>query len=156
MFTPEIKQSIDQSVLCWLATVSNQGVPNVSPKELFVYDGDRTLLIANIASPKSVLNIQQNSKVCVSFVEVFRQKGFKLIGKAHVIEKTHDDFMEKRQPLYDIAGDHFPIHGVITIEVNEVAEIIAPSYKLFPETTEQDQIESAMKTYGVQPLINVS
>ena len=32
--TTEIKKAIDQSVLCWLATVSKEGIPNVSPKEV--------------------------------------------------------------------------------------------------------------------------
>lgn len=37
IITNEIKKYIDQSVLCWLATVSTDGVPNVSPKEIFSY-----------------------------------------------------------------------------------------------------------------------
>ncbi len=37
MLTSDIKKYIDQSVLCWLATVSKDGIPNVSPKEIFTY-----------------------------------------------------------------------------------------------------------------------
>ena len=33
-----------------------------------------------------------------------------------------------------------------------VEPIIAPSYRLYPhETTEQSQVQSALRTYGVQP-----
>ncbi len=33
--------------------------------------------------------------------------------------------------------------------------ILAPSYRLYPdETTEQAQVTSAMRAYGVQPLVN--
>jgi predicted pyridoxine 5'-phosphate oxidase superfamily flavin-nucleotide-binding protein len=53
-----------------VATVSSQGEPNVSPKELFFVLDTETLLIANIASPQSLKNILQNSKVCVSGVNV--------------------------------------------------------------------------------------
>jgi len=56
--------------LCWLATVSEEGVPNVSPKELFVFEGEKHLLIANIASPQSVKNIQANCQVCVSGINI--------------------------------------------------------------------------------------
>ena len=92
MLTPEVKQSIDQCVLCWLATVDSNSLPNVSPKEVFTYYGEQSLLIANIASPKSVLNIQQNEKVCVSLIDIFRQKGFKLVGRGKVIDKSKVNF----------------------------------------------------------------
>ena len=51
LITAEIARSIEQSVLCWLATVSADGIPNVSPKEAFLHDGEGRLLVANIASP---------------------------------------------------------------------------------------------------------
>jgi len=34
--TTAIKKSIDRRVLCWLATVSEEGRLSVSPKEVFV------------------------------------------------------------------------------------------------------------------------
>ena len=58
MLKPE--NYFDQFVLCWLATVSEKGVPNVSPKELFIFEREKQLLIANIASPQSVKNIRAN------------------------------------------------------------------------------------------------
>lgn len=35
MFTKEVKEYIERSVLCWLATVDAAGHPNVSTKEVF-------------------------------------------------------------------------------------------------------------------------
>jgi predicted pyridoxine 5'-phosphate oxidase superfamily flavin-nucleotide-binding protein len=64
-------------VLCWLATVDEAGRPNVSPKEIFTAHGDDHLLIAHLASPGSVRNLRARPEVCVSFVDVFVQKGFK-------------------------------------------------------------------------------
>ncbi|MFK5037181.1 pyridoxamine 5'-phosphate oxidase family protein, partial [Klebsiella pneumoniae] len=71
MITEEVKNYIDKSVLCWLATSNRQNEPNVSPKEIFTYKDDKTLLIANIASPNSIANINENPNVCVSFVDIF-------------------------------------------------------------------------------------
>ena len=89
MFTDEVKKSMAESVLCWLATVDDDGVTNNSPKEVFVPYGSNELLIADIASPNSVKNIIINPNVCVSFVHVFKQKGFKLKGVASYFKKTH-------------------------------------------------------------------
>jgi len=99
MLTEEIKKYIDKSVLCWLATCNKDGEPNVSPKEMFTWQDEQTLLIAHIASPNSVANIRNNPNVCVSFVDVFVQKGFKLKGRARIIEKEHDAFPQKVKHL---------------------------------------------------------
>jgi predicted pyridoxine 5'-phosphate oxidase superfamily flavin-nucleotide-binding protein len=48
MIGKEVKKYIDESVLCWLATANRQNEPNVSPKEIFTYRDDKTLLIANV------------------------------------------------------------------------------------------------------------
>src|SRR5690348_4449349 len=117
MISLEVKKYIDKSVLCWLATSNKQNEPNVSPKEIFTYKDDKTFLIANIASPNSINNIKNNPLVCVSFVDVFVQKGFKLKGIASLISKTNPDFQDKVKPLTDLFGNKFPISTVIEIEI---------------------------------------
>lgn len=151
MLNQEIKQSIQHSVLCWLATVNKAGEPNVSPKEMFVADGDNHILIANIASPESVKNIEENTKVCVSFIDIFRQKGFKVKGTARIIDTTDANYQNQLKKLHQLGGEKFPIKNIIEVWVESVVPIIAPSYWLFPETTEQSQITQAMNAYGVTP-----
>ncbi len=150
MFDANIKQSINESVLCWLATASEAGEPNVSPKELFVSFGENTLLIANIASPKSVENIKENSSVCVSFIEIFKQKGYKLLGTAKIIERSEKRFETLLQELHKLGGEAFPVKSIIEVTIEASEQIIAPSYWLFPQTTEESQISQAMASYGVR------
>ncbi|MEL7497401.1 MAG: pyridoxamine 5'-phosphate oxidase family protein [Planctomycetota bacterium] len=147
----EILNSIDNSVLCWLATVSDQGQPNVSPKEVFTAWEDK-ILIANIASPQTMANLKSNPQVCISFVDVFVQKGFQLKGSARIIHRDHEDFAARHDALFQIAGPDFPFATLIEIQIESTKPIVAPRYRLFPETTEADQIESAMKVYGVRPI----
>ena len=152
MITDEVKKYIDKSVLCWLATTNEQNEPNVSPKEMFTLYDDKTLLIANIASPNTIQNIKTNSKVCVSFLDIFVQKGFKLKGVAKVIDKTNIDYDEKLKLLTNLFTDKFPIKSIIEIDLKTVDKIVAPSYYMYPETTEKSQIESAMMTYKVKSI----
>lgn len=152
MLTSEHHRFIRSSVLCWLATVDEDGQPSVSPKEIFCAQGDGVLLIANIASPHSVRNIEHNPKVCVSFVDIFVQKGAQVYGRAKVIGPEHPRFEELHQPLKELAGPQFPIRSVILVEVEAVKDIVAPRYRLFQGTTEEDQIRSAEQTYGVKKI----
>lgn len=85
MITKELQHSIDQSVLCWLATVDADHWPNVSPKEMFLSEQHDQLVIAHIASPQSIKNIQQNDQVGVSWVDIFVQKGHKIKGRAALV-----------------------------------------------------------------------
>lgn len=149
ILTEEIKKSIQESVLCWLATASIDGMPNVSPKEVFASFEETHLIIANIASPQSVRNVKENPQVCVSFIEIFVQKGFQLKGKASIIKKSDENYKKMEAELLKLTEGKFPFSTITSIEVETVKAIIAPKYILYPETTEQQQIESAMKTYGV-------
>ncbi|WP_296381447.1 pyridoxamine 5'-phosphate oxidase family protein [Winogradskyella sp.] len=147
--TIENKAYIDRSVLCWLATVSPENAPNVSPKEIFKYYGADKIIVANIASPQTVRNIKQNNNVCVSFIDILIQKGFQIKGKAKIIGKTDSEFLKMKKVLTEMTGGNFPFATITEITVEHVKPIIAPKYILYPETTEEEQIESAKKAYGI-------
>lgn len=148
MLNYKIKRCIDKSVLCWLAT-SNENMPNVSPKEVFTYFDDSHIIIANIASPQTLKNIQKNPNVCLSFIDVFVQKGYQIKGRATIIKNTHPDFKKMEAQLLNITKGKFPFKTITSVEVNKVKPIVAPTYLFYPETTESQQIESAKKSYDV-------
>ena len=88
----------------------------------------------------------------MSFVDVFVQKGFKIVGTARNVRPGEPGFDAWAAPLAALAGPRFPIHSVIVVEAVAVEAILAPSYRLYAaETTEPAQIRSAMHRYGVQP-----
>jgi predicted pyridoxine 5'-phosphate oxidase superfamily flavin-nucleotide-binding protein len=149
MLNAAVQEDINNAVLCWLATVDDEGQPNVSPKELFHAYDDRSLVVAEIASPTSTRNIGKNPRVCVSFIDVFRQRGFKIYGKAQMLLPDHPQFMAMGTRLLAMAGEHFKVRGIIHVETSRVQRIWAPSYTVFPDRTVEEQIKRAHKTYGV-------
>lgn len=148
--TAEIRQRIDKSILCWLATSSSNNIPNVSPKEIFSAYNSNQIIIANIASPESIKNIRQNQNVCVSFIDILVQKGFQVKGTAKIIESTDSEFSNIEKILLKMTGGKFPFSSIINVIVEKAKPIIAPKYILYPETTEEQQIESAKKAYGIE------
>lgn len=146
-----VHAAAQRSVLCWLATVDAQGQPNVSPKEVWAIADDRHVVVANIASPASARNIAQQPKVCLSFVDVLVQKGFKLQGTARAVWPDDPDYSKWAAPLLVMTGDRFPVRSVLLIAVQTVQPIVAPSYWLYPETTtEASQVEAAQRVYGLK------
>ncbi|WP_350288755.1 pyridoxamine 5'-phosphate oxidase family protein [uncultured Croceitalea sp.] len=147
--TIDVKECIDKSVLCWLATASSINVPNVSPKEIFKFYGINSIIVANIASPQTVKNIKQNENVCISFIDILVQKGFQIKGKAKIIEKKDLEFLNMEKELLEMTEGKFPFATITKITIENIKPIIAPKYILYPETTEKEQIASAKKVYGL-------
>jgi predicted pyridoxine 5'-phosphate oxidase superfamily flavin-nucleotide-binding protein len=147
----KMQAEMDRSVLCWLATASVDGTPNVSPKEIFAGFGQDMIVIADIASPVSVRNIRANPKVCVSFIDIFRQCGFKVSGTARVISPQEEDFTRCGADVIRKAGSDFPVRHLILVSAQRIARIKAPSYLLFPDRTEEERMQEAYRTYGVRP-----
>ncbi|WP_238527976.1 pyridoxamine 5'-phosphate oxidase family protein [Aquimarina agarivorans] len=75
-----VKKALEKSVLCWLATASKERLPNVSPKEVFKYYDKDCILIANIASAKSRINIEENPNVCFKLYRYFYSKKLSIKG----------------------------------------------------------------------------
>lgn len=152
MLNDEIKQTLTDSVICWLATADEFGCPNVSPKEIFIPYQNSHILIANIASPTSVSNISSHPSVCISCIHIFKQKGFKFKGVAKNLCANDKTYAEKHALLFALAGTRFPIKSIIEVEIKQIHPILAPSYILYPDTSEATQIKNAMATYGVKPI----
>jgi predicted pyridoxine 5'-phosphate oxidase superfamily flavin-nucleotide-binding protein len=151
MMDDAIREIARRSVLCWLATVDAEGQPNVSPKEVWAIADDQHVVVAHIASPISARNIAQHPQVCLSFVDVFVQKGFKLVGAAREVRATDAEFSTWAKPLLAMVGQRFTIQSVLVVHVKSVIAIVAPSYRFYPDdTTEASQVASAMRAYNVQ------
>lgn len=115
---------------------------------MFNYFGKGRVIIAKIASPQSIRNINENENVCISFIDILVQNGFQLKGKAKIIGKNHASFPDMEKVLLKMTEGHFPFSNIIEVNIEESKEIIAPKYFLFPNTTESDQIEPAKGAYG--------
>ena len=106
-------------------------------------------MIANIAPPCSVKNIKQNNNVCISFIDILEQKGYQLKGKAIILNANDEHFQTIAIPLKKIAGEKYPFHSLIKVEINSSKPILAPSYLLYPDITVSDKINAAKKQYGL-------
>ena len=147
----EMRLCLDQSVLCWVATADDCGRPNVSPKEVFASDLTR-ILIAHIASPKTVRNIEFNSQVMVSVVDVFAQQGWQFAGEASLVWADSSEFDEVASPLNAITDGLYPMKAVLVVDVQEAKRIVAPSSWLFPDKPADLVRKQVLSRYGVEEL----
>jgi len=115
-----MKNLVGQVRLCYAATASKDGMPNVSPKGSIMVVDDNTLAFACMMSPKTVSNLKENPKIAVSVVDTQARKGFQFKGKA-VLETSGKLF---DQMSARVAGMKLPpLQCIAKITVSEISPI---------------------------------
>ena len=104
--------------------------------------------MANVASPGTVLNIRHDSRVCVSFIDVLKRKGYKVRGTARILTQTDQHSVQQKARQTKLIGEFFPVLAVTEVEPAEVEEILAPSYHRFPDISRREMIRQRWRSIG--------
>ena len=81
----------------------------------------------------------------MSFVDVLVQKGYQLKGIAELI--SPEENKEAYQVMQDMAGAKYKVLSVISVQVDKVKPILAPSYLFYPDTDEAVKIAEVKREY---------
>ena len=126
--TSKIKIFLNSQKLGYVATVSSDGKPNISPKGTIIAWSDNLLAFANIRSPDTVMNLQNNPFVEINVIDPLSRKGYLFIGTAKIIKNT---------PLYVKILNHYRTNGIksqinsiVIVDVSSVSEVTSPLYDL--------------------------
>ena len=149
--TDEMARMIAELRLCYVATVTPDGRPNLSPKgSLRVVDGDR-LAFADIMSPQTMRNLKSNPYVEVNIVHPFLRCGYRFKGKCDIVTGG-EMFDLVANELWQREGRQYPVNAVVVIEVETALPVRSPAYVFNKEVKEEDVRRIWLERYGVQPL----
>jgi hypothetical protein len=87
----EIKDSLKETRIAFLATATKDGIPNVVPIATIKFMDDETLLISDQYFGKTLNNIRENPKIALSWWG--EKEGFQV--KADVTIHTDDDVFKQ-------------------------------------------------------------
>jgi predicted pyridoxine 5'-phosphate oxidase superfamily flavin-nucleotide-binding protein len=124
-----MKRVILEQRLGFAATVCADGTPNLSPKGTTTVFDDEHLLFADIRSPGTVQNLEQNPAIELNVVDPIVRKGYRFKGRA----KLHSDgetYQRGLRLLHERGYDASPerISTIVVIEVQSAAPLISPAY----------------------------
>lgn len=123
----KLSEFLDFHKLCFVATVSPEGKPNISPKgTLFAYHD--FLVFANIRSPDTIRNILHNPAVEINTIDPLTRKGFLIKGKGEIFQEG--DFFNEVLDLYKKNGIQSKISSIVKIIPVEIMEVTSPLYDL--------------------------
>ncbi len=128
MITQEIKDFLDLQKLGYIATVSSDGKPNLSPKGTIIGWASNVLAFADIRSPDTMKNLQSNPHVEINVINPLSRKGYLFKGQARVIEDTslHEEILNH----YKKMGIKSPINSIVLVDVSDVIEVTSPLYDM--------------------------
>jgi predicted pyridoxine 5'-phosphate oxidase superfamily flavin-nucleotide-binding protein len=126
MLTSDMKRIVQQQPLGYVATVSADGTPNLSPKGTFFVVDDTTIAFAEVRSPMTIRNLKANPRVEVNFIDVFVRKGYRFAGTANIVERGESNFDE----LLKRSGTSLAprVKAIVVITVARALPLISPAY----------------------------
>jgi uncharacterized protein len=147
MLTDDMKAIVDSSKLGFVATVCEDGSPNLSPKgSIRVYDEDH-LVFADIASPTTVENLRRDPRTEINCVDFLRRRGYRFKGTAQVIEPGDSPvYQEIAGWLRQTHGAEVPAHHAVLVRVERARPVDSPAYTILG-AREEDLIKSWTAKY---------
>jgi predicted pyridoxine 5'-phosphate oxidase superfamily flavin-nucleotide-binding protein len=115
--------------LGFVATVTPDGRPNVSPKGTTTVFDDSHLMFADIVSPGTVENIRSNADVEINVVDPIVRKGYRFRGRA-TVHTSGDEFERGLVVLRDRGSTtaRERIRSIVVVEVTAAARLVSPAY----------------------------
>ena len=124
----EIKNFLERQKLGFVATISPDNTPNVSPKGTILAWDDEHLIFADIKSPQTISNLENNPSVELNVIDPILRKGYRFKGKGKIL-RDNEEF-SKILKFYEEKGIKSKINAVVMIKVNTLSEVTSPLYDL--------------------------
>ncbi len=126
VLTDDMRRVLDEQKLGFIATVTPDGKPNLSPKGTTTAWGDEHLVFADICSPNTILNLRANPAIEINVVDPILRKGYRFKGAATVL--SDGPVFEKIIQFYRQRGTAFAIKNIVLMKIEEAAALISPAY----------------------------
>ena len=142
IITEKIKNFVNFQKLGYVATISADNTPNLSPKGTIIVLDESYLAFADIHSPQTVENLKRNPSIEINVVDPIRRKGFRFKGKGKIISEGKE--FKKILEQYEKNGIKSKINSIVIVSVETLSEVSSPSYDL---GMTEDELISKWKEY---------
>ncbi|HEX7979992.1 MAG TPA: pyridoxamine 5'-phosphate oxidase family protein [Gemmatimonadaceae bacterium] len=128
IITPDMRAVIEVSQLCFAATVTPEGRPNLSPKGTIRVWDDEHLFFLDIASPQTRTNLEHSPQLELNVVDQLSRRGYRFSGTVtlhHAGSAVYDEALRR------VYGDTTPSShpsGVVLLAVEHAAPVLSPAY----------------------------
>jgi len=114
--------------LGFVATVTADGRPHLSPKGTFLVLDDATIAFGEIRSPGTMANLVHRAEAEVNFIDQWTRKGLRVRGPVRVVEpgEAFDRLIPRWRAVWGTLASR--INALVLISADEVRPLITPPY----------------------------
>lgn len=124
--TAEMRRVVAEQRLGFVATISPDGAPNLSPKGTVRALDDEHLVFVDLRSPQTVRNIERDPRVEVNVVDPLTRRGYRFAGRGSV--HRSGAVFDRAVALYRGEGSTTDVRTIVAIYVERALPITSPVY----------------------------
>src|SRR5215472_3409009 len=109
--TKDMQRILNEQRLGFVASVCEDGTPNLSPKGTTTVWDDEHIVFAEIRSPGTLANIRHQPVVEINVVDPVSRKGYRFKGPATIYQ--HGPIFEQGLAFFRRRGTKSPIHSIV-------------------------------------------
>lgn len=140
MLTADMRAVIEAAHLCFAATVTPEGRPNLSPKGTIGVWDDTHLFFLDIASPGTRANLTHSPWMEINVVEQLSRRGYRFSGKAELHSDGSAVYDEARRRVFGETLPPYPVTAVVLLAIDRAAPLLSPAYWRVADETALRQI----------------
>ncbi len=123
------RRLLDEQRLGYVATVNDDGTPNLSPKGTLTVLDEHHLAFADLASPTTIRNLRARPSLEINVVDPLSRKGLRFAGRAEVLDAG--DERDRLVALFAERGlSNAPqrVRAVVRVRVTRVRPLVSPAH----------------------------
>ena len=125
--TLDMRAVIRSAHLCFAATVTPEGRPNVSPKRTIRVWDNTHLFFLDIASPHTRANVAAHPFMELNLVDQLSRRGYRFSGQT-TLHEDGDIFERAIAKVLAEEDASYPARSVVLLEVDHAAPLLSPGY----------------------------
>ncbi len=121
-----MQRVLNEQRLGFVASVCEDGTPNLSPKGTTTVWDDEHIIFADICSPGTISNIRHHPVVEINVVDPVTRKGYRFKGPATIHQQG--PIFEQGLAFYRQRGTISSIRSIVLVQVERAIPLISPAY----------------------------
>jgi len=154
VLTPDMRAVIDATHLCFCATVTPDGRPNLSPKGTIRVWDDARLFFLDIASPRTRANLQHSPAIELNVVDPLSRRGWRFRGSA-ALHVGDDEYRQATRRIRMEEGVRYEAACAVLVTVDSAEALVSPGYLHVPDETamrlhwrtRRDELDAAFERF---------
>jgi predicted pyridoxine 5'-phosphate oxidase superfamily flavin-nucleotide-binding protein len=124
--TADMRRIVDEQRLGFVASVCEDGTPNLSPKGTTTVWDDEHLVFADVCSPGTIANLGHHPVVEINVVDPVSRRGYRFKGPATLHQRG--PVFEQVLAFYRRREVESPIRGIVLVRVERALPLFSPAY----------------------------